>query len=174
MRTVLQALIAIFLGILIAIAIRPLIGPLAPPPVPAPVPQPLQELPPTVPPTGPPKATQPAAAPVPAETSPMVGETPHPPPRPSRSPSPPAEPRPARRPSPAVVLHIVQIAVLPSREAAGRLSDRLRGSGFEPYLVPVGGGYAVRVGAFRERDRALRLARLAAAKGFPATIVERR
>ncbi|MDQ7849094.1 MAG: SPOR domain-containing protein [Armatimonadota bacterium] len=72
------------------------------------------------------------------------------------------------------MLHIVQIAVLPSREAAGRLSERLRGSGFEPYLVPVGEGYAVRIGAFRERARAVRLAGLASARGFPATIIEHR
>ncbi len=68
----------------------------------------------------------------------------------------------------------MQIAVLPSREAAGHLSERLRAAGFEPYLVPVGEGYAVRIGAFRERARALRLARLAVARGFPATIIERR
>jgi cell division septation protein DedD len=71
------------------------------------------------------------------------------------------------------VLHIVQVAVVPSRQAAGQLSERLRSAGFEPYLVPVGGGFAVRIGAFRDRARAARLARLAVARGFPAQITER-
>src|SRR3970040_338837 len=69
---------------------------------------------------------------------------------------------------------IVQVAVVPTREEAARLSARLRSAGFEPYVVAVGERFAVRLGAFRERARAVRLARLAAAKGFSVTLIEQR
>ena len=68
----------------------------------------------------------------------------------------------------------MQVAVVPTREEAARLSARLRSAGFEPYVVAVGERFAVRLGAFRERARAVRLARLAAAKGFPVTLIEQR
>src|SRR3972149_57221 len=55
-------------------------------------------------------------------------------------------------------LLIVQVAVVPTREEAARLSARLRSAGFEPYVVAVGERFAVRLGAFRERARAVRLA----------------
>ena len=92
--------------------------------------------------------------------------------------------RPAARPSPTspprvtatipTGLLIVQVAVVPTREEAARLSARLRSAGFEPYVVAVGERFAVRLGAFRDRARAVRLARLAAAKGFSVTLIEQR
>src|SRR3970282_1815173 len=100
---------------------------------------------------------------------------------PQRSPTPVAALPPSIPPPPPQVtattptgLLIVQVAVVPSREEAARLSARLRSAGFEPYVVAVGERFAVRLGALRERARAGRLARLAAAEGFPVTLPEQR
>ena len=189
MRRVLEVLIAVFLGVLITIVIRPLMGPLAPPPPPLPMPEsgpgllppsPVALLPPTVPP--PTIVTpRPARTPGPAPTwratprrAPTRPATPRPTPAPIASPRPaPTAPPPVLATSPTALL-IVQVAVVSTREAAARLSDRLRAAGFEPYVVRVGERFAVRLGAFRERARAVHLARLAAARGFPVTIIERR
>ena len=72
------------------------------------------------------------------------------------------------------MLYIVQVAVLSTRERAAALAARLRAAGFSPYLVRVPQGYAVRLGAFRERPRAQLLTRQAAARGFPVAIIVRR
>src|SRR3989304_1841096 len=154
MRRVLEVLIAIFLGILITIVIKPLMGPLAPPPPPLSMPEsapqrsptPVAALPPTIPPR---PAGRPAARPSPTSPPRVTATIP-------------------------TGLLIVQVAVVPTREEAARLSARLRSAGFEPYVVAVGEGFAVRLGAFRERARAVRLARLAAAKGFSVTLIEQR
>ncbi len=178
MRRALEVLIAIFLGILITIAVRPLLRPLAPPPPSLPGPE-------TGTPASPP--TIPPALNTPAAPQPTLVAPPHPAPtratapRPSPPPAAPllvGGPSPTSRPRPAApsrtALFIVQVAVAPSREAAARLSSRLRAAEFEPYVVPVRDGFAVRLGAFRERARAVRLARMAATKGFPVTIIEQR
>lgn len=103
------------------------------------------------------------------------------PPRPA-SPSPPAAratpivlgqgeaaaPAPARRP-----LHIVQVAVVETREEAQALMVRLRELGFAPYLVATREGFAVRLGAFRRAEHAAALVRRAEAAGVSVTVIVR-
>jgi cell division septation protein DedD len=69
------------------------------------------------------------------------------------------------------VLYVVQAAIVGSRQEALSLSATLTRAGFSSYIVPVNGKFAVRLGAFREQQNALRLARQATARGFDVVIL---
>ncbi|MDQ7828524.1 MAG: SPOR domain-containing protein [Armatimonadota bacterium] len=124
------------------------------------------------------RPTRPAPGGAPAAAGPMSTPTPSP----QTSPPPPAaratpivlgqsevvSPAPARRP-----LHIVQVAVVETREEAQALMVRLRGLGFAPYLVATREGFAVRLGAFRRAAHAAALVRRAEAAGVSVTVIVR-
>jgi len=65
----------------------------------------------------------------------------------------------------------VQVATVRSRDEAFRLSGVLKRAGFAPYFVPLGARFAVRIGAFRQRESALQLARKATAGGFAVVLI---
>jgi hypothetical protein len=71
----------------------------------------------------------------------------------------------------SAVLYVVQAAIVGSRQEALSLSATLTRAGFSSYIVPVNGKFAVRLGAFREQQNALRLARQATARGFDVVIL---
>jgi hypothetical protein len=71
----------------------------------------------------------------------------------------------------SAVLFVVQAAVVGSRQEALRLSASLTRAGFGAYFVPSNGRFAVRLGAFREQQNALRVARQAMAKGFAVVVL---
>lgn len=124
-----------------------------------------------------------AAVPSPRSAAPAVRATPPPmaTPRPARTspPSPPAPRRAESSPSPSRGsataathrLYIVQVRTVRSRTEALRLSRVLKHAGFAPYVVALGEGFAVRIGAFRQRPSAIRLAQKAVAKGFAVVVI---
>lgn len=68
-------------------------------------------------------------------------------------------------------LHVVEVATVPTRLEATRLTGSLRQAGFNPYIVWTGTGFATRLGAFRERERAHSLSRAATLRGFQARVL---
>ncbi len=96
-------------------------------------------------------------------------------PRPRVEAPPPSRPKPAlQRPSgqyAAERLHVVEVATVPTRVEAVRLTGSLREAGFNPYIVWTGTGFATRLGAFRERERAHSLSRAATLRGFQARVL---
>jgi cell division septation protein DedD len=136
----------------------------------------------------------PAPSPTPAKASPSVrptvlAEQPPPVPKASESPTTSAEPRPiaerlqvpasppatkrTEAPPGPTDFYIVQVAVVPTRIGADRLSTTLSQAGFHPYLVRIGEGFAVRLGAFRQAANAQHVARQAHGRKFPAAILHR-
>lgn len=69
-------------------------------------------------------------------------------------------------------LHVVEVATVPTRVEAVRLTGSLREAGFNPYIVWTGTGFATRLGAFRHRDLADNLRRAATLRGFQARVLE--
>jgi len=146
--------------------------------------------------TPPPPTPRPTATSTPRPT-PTATSTPRPTPTATKTPPPPKPlPTPTPRPTPdnrgesaaastplsprptavgtvraRAVLYVVQAAVVRSRPEAVRLMATLTRAGFSAYFVPVNGGIAVRLGAFREQEYAVRLARQAIAKGFGVVVI---
>ena len=138
-------------------------------------------------PTKTPPAARPTPALVAAPPSPGGGTA-----APGAAPQPTATPRSSGTPPPATApiraktstpasrgatsataprLYIVQVATVRSRDEAFRLSGVLKRAGFAPYFVPLGARFAVRIGAFRQRESALQLARKATAGGFAVVLI---
>jgi cell division septation protein DedD len=69
------------------------------------------------------------------------------------------------------VLYIVQVRVVGTRQAAASLAAELQRAGLRPYVVRAGPGFAVRLGAFRERTNADRVRTQARARGVTTTVL---
>jgi len=135
----------------------------------------LAEQPPPVPKASESPTTSAEPRPIAAPQPPPPDLTPKPRPtaeRPQVPASPPATKRTEAPPGPTD-LYIVQVAVVPTRIEADRLGTTLSQAGFHPYLVRIGEGFAVRLGAFRQAANAQHVARQAHGRKFPAVILRR-